>query len=170
MESTIKCRTRGIIKESTLFYDRKTICKLCVNISRKNRENLTEHGFFSNLLGTAGTSARKRRENGREIAGEFSITIENLQNKYKTQDGKCYYSDITLSLKQFSNWQCSLERLNPELGYTKENIVLIACEFQGASQWSSCKYIEFEYLIKINSHILTIDWNEKKQVYLQKKR
>lgn len=160
--NTIKCRQCGDEKDKSLFYDKFSICKICTNIYRKKRKNETIRGFLGNLLGTASASARKRREQNREKAGEFSITIDTLLRKYEMQDGKCYYSGVTLFLKQFSDWQCSLERLDSSIGYTEENIALIACEFQGYSQWSVSKYKEFSRLIFIKHPKQEIDFYKRK--------
>ena len=41
---------------------------------------------------------------------------------------------------------CSLERVDPSLGYTAHNVVLIASEFQTRSQWSGCKLLSLNAL------------------------
>ena len=66
--------------------------------------------------------------------------------------------------RQFTDWQCSLERKNTTLGYTRDNICLIVCELQGACQWSSEKYNRFIKLLNMKHATQTIDWNALKPI------
>jgi len=63
----------------------------------------------------------------------------------KTQRGKCYYSDIPMNFTPNTPWQCSLERLNNDLGYIESNVVLICLEFNTSTtvQWNREKFAEF---------------------------
>lgn len=55
---------------------------------------------------------------------EFTITKEDVINQYENQQGKCYYSGRVLSYKTKDENVMSIDRINPKIGYTKENIVI----------------------------------------------
>jgi hypothetical protein len=86
-------------------------------------------------LQNAKKSAEDRGEKGREDAGMFEITKEDLIKKFEEQNGKCWYSGIELQTDK-RVWKVSLERKDPSLGYTYDNTVLCCREFNGRCQWS----------------------------------
>lgn len=77
---------------------------------------------------------------------------------YNKQNGKCHYSHVELVFKQKCNWQCSLERINPLLGYIKSNVALIALEFNTASQMTSDKFKEMIKLLYTNHQNQNFDF------------
>ena len=154
-ETTKKCSTCPFTKNIEEFYlhkqksgkyTRVASCKECHRKDIVARTN-TLNGFLIKLFNTAKRNAKRRTDDGREVAGEFSITLKDLQEMYKKQEGKCYYSSLPMSSKILSDFQMSLERLDPSKGYTKENVALICSEFQSACQWTKEKYKEFTELI-----------------------
>jgi len=64
------------------------------------------------------------------------------------QQGRCAYSGVVLSLRPHTDWRCSFERLDPSMGYTYDNVCLIASEFQTPSQWSKHKVLSLPELSK----------------------
>lgn len=61
------------------------------------------------------------RINGRE----FNLTKEDIELMWTTQEGKCYYTGISMSeskAKKLADW--SIERLDNTKGHTKDNVVL----------------------------------------------
>ena len=81
----------------------------------------------------------------------------------------CYYSNIKLSFKKYSDWQCSLERIDPNRGYIIDNIALVCGEFNGATQWTIQKYAEFIRLINIKHSKQNIDWSLQKEKQIRSK-
>ena len=82
---------------------------------------------------------------------ECSITRGILLHLLAKQGGRCFYSGVPLEYKLVhTHWRLSVERLDNSLGYTLENCVLIALEFNtpdysrntavtevfGTAQWS----------------------------------
>jgi len=156
---TKKCTRCNEIKLLTEYFKGRNICKKCVNIGIKLNKN-TENGFLGNLTREASKSAKTRAKKDRIEAGICTITSKDVKDLWKEQNGLCYYSGIPMKTKQFSSWQCSLERLNPSLGYTKENIVLCCCELNDSSQWSHEKIKEMIELNKNNTPVTLFDFTK----------
>lgn len=136
LENTIECK---IIKlENNFQTGYYSQCIKCRSIYKRNLESQTKETFLQRLLHNSKHNS-KHRSKTREIAGIFDITLQDLLDIYNYQNGLCYYSKVKLNLNFKSDWQCSIERLNPDIGYIKENVALIALEFNTASQMSSEK-------------------------------
>lgn len=121
-------------------------CLDCKNqISWKYRN--TFDGFMKILLSRARENSRSRLSKGRIEAGIFNLTFEYLASLWKWQNGKCYYSGIQMNPRPCSDWQCSLERLNNDLGYVPSNVVFVCLEFNGFAKWSSYKIKQIPFLI-----------------------
>lgn len=131
-------------------------CMDCDKIYRSVYNN-TLRGFILRRLSGAKHHITNKSKKRNEKCKEFTLTIDDLFDRIIEQHGKCYYSDIPLVFKEHSEWMCSIERINNEIGYTKENIVLVCSEFNtmdasvlatneicGSSQWSKDK---FKYLM-----------------------
>jgi CRISPR/Cas system Type II protein with McrA/HNH and RuvC-like nuclease domain len=53
-----------------------------------------------------------------------SLKLEDLLNAYSTQNGKCFYSGRTMTLKSNDPNSLSIDRIDSSIGYTVDNIVL----------------------------------------------
>ena len=144
-----KCNVEKLLEE---FYKKKDIqkptslCKICNNIKDDNyRKTLT--GCLLGLLRGAKSHAKTRLANGRFDAGIFELTFDDIKNLWKNQDKKCYYSGIKMNYDK-NEWKVSLERLDPKLGYIKNNIVLCCIEFNDKKQWRIEKVINMLHLLK----------------------
>ena len=79
-------------------------------------------------FGDAKSSAKKRGQ-------EFSLTLSQVLDMLEHQCGRCFYSGVPLEYKRIhAPWRLSIERLNNSIGYTVENCVLIAIEFNTSDQ------------------------------------
>lgn len=125
------------------------ICKKCLSHNYSSPDKI-----FERLLQSSKSHNKCFLEKGK--AFQYSITLEMLQKRWDNQEGKCYYSSIPMSKHSFSNWQGSLERLNPNKGYTAQNTALVCLEFNGAKQWSKEKIAQIPILIQseVNKHDL----------------
>lgn len=89
----------------------------------------------SSLRGHVQQSLGHARQRAKARDQEFSLTFLQVLNMLKQQHGRCYYSGVPLEYKQLhTDWRLSIERLDNSIGYTKENCVLIAIEFNTADQ------------------------------------
>lgn len=108
-------------------------CRACRSKYAQQYGN-TAGGFLQKLLGTARSSTTKREMLGRNH--EFTLTIDELKAKWMKQDGRCAITSMPMVLKPHSNFKCSIERIDNNLGYTDGNTTLIISECNTASQWT----------------------------------
>lgn len=149
MEETKRCGGCKVVQPLSEFNKHSTNCGTC---RRKyaDKYNSSQRGFFMNLLKSARGNASRRSEH-RENAGIYDLTYEYVLEMWETQGGLCFYSKIPMVTQPLSDYQCSLERLDPELGYIKENVVLCCLEFNHSVQWSLDKMIELFAIKDIES-------------------
>lgn len=129
----------------------KNICKHC-SVKNNHLNNKTLNTYLKRLLSTARSSSLHREKIGRLDASEMTLTFEEINELWKEQNGLCYYSNIPMNTDK-REWRMSLERLNPQRGYHKNNCVLCCLEFNGCVQWSKDKIKDMLNLL-----------NEKKEV------
>ena len=118
-------------------------CKDCCR-QRQRLYYRSLRGHLATCLGGARRRAKLREQ-------DCTITRGFLLDLLAKQGGRCFYSGVPLQYEQIhTDWQMSIERLDNSLGYTPENCVLIAVEFNtpdysrnkavtevfGTAQWS----------------------------------
>ncbi|CAE8612297.1 unnamed protein product [Polarella glacialis] len=123
-------------------------CKQCCRDSSM-RHRSTLRGHVQTIL-----SHVRARSNTRQLLTD--LDLNSIIDMLWLQRGRCFYSGIPLQYKALHvHWRMSLERVNNSVGYTKENCVLIAVEFNtsdysrnkattqvfGTAQWSREKVI-----------------------------
>ena len=66
------------------------------------------------------------RARAKECGIPFNITVDDVQEVWEKQGGKCYYTDQPMILGPSPRrWQCvSIDRVDSNRGYEKDNIVL----------------------------------------------
>ena len=131
----------------------RKICKTCekeYNVSYR----LTLRGHIMQLLGSARRRHRLSKWQGK-WQGDFELDLDSVLEMLWSQQGRCFYSDVPLRFALYNvDWMMSLERLDNNKTYTKDNTVLVALEFNtsdhtkkaahsslvsGSSQWSRSK-------------------------------
>lgn len=154
--STKICTKCKVEQSLDSFLDRKdskigkrSHCISCVR-SQSTKYSLTLIGNLRSLLRHAKFNAKKKLAKDRIDAGVFELSIDDIQDLWKKQDGRCYYSNIQMNYDAFE-WRTSLERLNPEFGYVKTNVVLTCFEFNTCVQWSIEKVLTMLQLLKKES-------------------
>ena len=94
-------------------------CKCCKNIKKRKPTNkLKQPLWVSRLKHTLTKRSKKYKVE--------NITSEFLNSLYEKQDGKCYYTGIKMSIinPKKNLFQISLDRLDSNLGYAQNNVVL----------------------------------------------
>jgi hypothetical protein len=107
-------------KKRILFIDGySSKCKKCeYQITEKSRKAYEINKWEKRLL----TFAKKHAKSPVEIDEQF------IKDLYEKQNGKCYWFNVDLQPSNIPKypWQPSLDRLDRNKGYTKDNVVL-AC-------------------------------------------
>lgn len=98
-------------------------CNSCQTKRTKEYRN-TPMGFLKKLI-----LASKKRSKLKKM--KFNLNDKFIYELYRSQNGKCHYSNIPLVLKSKSDWQASIERKDVKKGYTQDNVCLICLEFNG---------------------------------------
>ena len=86
-----------------------------------------DHKLAKGLLGSIAYSQGRNRVSGRPVK-EVTITADDLVKLYEDQNGKCYWSGLTLNPEynkiKHHPFAISPERLDNSLPYSKENVRL----------------------------------------------
>ena len=96
-------------------------CKECCNVGNqksRNKVNSTIEGRAKIFLQNAKKSAKKRGQ-------EFSLGIIDVVDFWHNQKMICAYSGIEMTLEAGKLNTVSIERINSNIGYTKENTILV---------------------------------------------
>ena len=167
METRICTGKCGLEKNINQFYKNRYYCISCIS-NYKNEYYNTLHGAMRVLLGTAKATAKKRSKiPGREQAGIFEISFEDIKNLWKNQKGLCYYSYIPMNYDKHE-WKISLERKNTTLGYINSNIVLCCKEFNQRLTWSHAKIQEMLNILNQNIKNNVVNFDIKNTVQVKK--
>ena len=95
------------------------------------------------FINSSKTSIKKKNKSKYRLKTPLihTLTFEELLNIYLYQNGRCKYSNFPMNLN--GEYMMSLERIDTQIGYTKENCCLICLEFN-TSTWSCAKSEEDE--------------------------
>lgn len=141
----VKCK--GIYKKCTICKDKKKInlfyknrgkCIECYKIVNEKYHKAYSNsflGFMKSRLDKCISRAKKRGET-KPLAGICTITVNDLIEQFEKQNKKCYHFNVDLVTKPNSHYQASVDRLDNNLGYTKENIVFCCLESNITKTWN----------------------------------
>lgn len=90
----------------------------------------------------------------------FTLTKEHFMDIYRLQDGKCFYTDVDLSLNSsVSDMQnaMSVDRVLPELGYINHNIVMCSRRVNAIKHDQTLEEMQ-EWMPKWYQRITECDW------------
>jgi len=164
MDKQKLCSKCGKIKELSEFYksQRGTKCKECV--LEKTREYKREKRKDPKFRKTEGEKQKERRvrlwlntlvHDSKRRDVEHSITIDDLQEIYEKQNGICYWFGVPLtpSPKHKYPLQPSIDRLDRNKGYTKDNVVICCYTANiGRNENDLETWLEFLDVLKKNIH------------------
>lgn len=129
------CKICGETKSSDEFYQsqRGKTCKICtLNITRNYKREKRKNSEFRKSEGEKQKERRLRLwqntliHDSKHRNCEHTLTVQDINEIYDKQKGLCYWFNIPLipSEKSKHPQQPSLDRLDRNKGYTKENVVL----------------------------------------------
>jgi hypothetical protein len=93
------------------------------------------------LVDGCNTRAKARSRKRKRVAACFSMTLTSglLTQMYSNQNHRCALSGVVLNPIRSKDWAISVDRINNDLGYTPDNVRLVAAEFQHAHSWTKEK-------------------------------
>jgi hypothetical protein len=129
------CKICGETKSVDDFYksQRGLKCKVCtLNITREYKREKRKNSDF---LKSEGVKQKERRirlwqntliHDSKHRGVENTLTVNDVNEMYESQNGLCYWFKIPLipSNKPKHPQQPSLDRIDRNKGYTKDNVVL----------------------------------------------
>lgn len=123
-----KCVICGGDDSINFYPQRKNKCKVCLSNEYKNREDKTHYinkqkEWRSNNLIHYRVQSAKHRALRKGLV--FEITDEDIIEKLNSQDNKCFISKQPISLSEKDWYGLSLDRLDNNLGYTKDNTIVV---------------------------------------------
>lgn len=145
------CKICGEEDESMFYIKNKSKCKKCIiseskykimNEDEKEKYKDTLKVWRGNNIIRVRVSGAKHRALRKGI--EFNITDDDIFEKLKEQDNKCYISKVHLSFNENDWYGMSLDRVDSNKGYTKENTIIVT-KFVNTSKntLSLDEYIKF---------------------------
>jgi hypothetical protein len=133
-------------------------CRSCQQQTAAAYRN-TMRGRVRALVSHAHDRAAARGQK-RALAGQCTLTFNDVVNMYQQQQGRCYYSGLPLRFESGSRWLMSLERLDTAYGYHRENCALVCYCFNVGDQsakrpgfdngilgWSKAKFEEMRDMV-----------------------
>lgn len=116
----------------------RTICKSCNKMEHDLRRlNHTQDQHIQEIITTSKASSREREKKGREECGENTLTKEDIYDLLEEQGGRCYYSGRELVFEYNNSNKISIDRIESEKGYTKDNVRLVCWVVNQAKSDSS---------------------------------
>jgi hypothetical protein len=126
-----KCTVCGDTDEMNFYPKRKSICKECLLLDLKKKyrdgelvQNVKKNKLWAsnNFIHTKVLYAKHRalRKNF-----EFELTDKIIEDKLKEQDGKCFITGMVLTFTSHDWRSMSFDRVDPNIGYTVKNTILV---------------------------------------------
>ena len=130
-----KCKICGETKSEDDFYksQRSLKCKVCtLNITREYKREKRKNSDFKK---TEGIKQKERRvrlwqntliHDSKRRGVEHTLNVNDINEIYENQNGLCYWFKIPLIASNNAKHpqQPSLDRLDGNKGYTRDNVVL----------------------------------------------
>lgn len=85
----------------------------------------SNHHAYSGTTHITGTQFNRWHKGAIERDYEWSISIQDIEDVYMAQGGKCVYTDLELTAESAQLNTMSLDRINNSVGYVKGNIQLV---------------------------------------------
>lgn len=108
-------------------YNKLHYCKECGK-QKHIRRQATEEATFRNMLMSCIRSSRYRQSIGRIECSQVSITEKDLKEQLMKQNYTCAYSGRPLSFEINQPDRISIDRIDSNKGYTKDNIQFLTTQ------------------------------------------
>ena len=98
-------------------------CSKCRREAMYAKVNSDVSAYLKKLYSSLGHNRKKQGFDG-------SVTADDFVEIYNKQDGRCALSGVVLTHYRdgggAKSFNCSIDRISPQLGYTKKNIQIVA--------------------------------------------
>ena len=160
MDTQKKCKICNEVKSSDEFYksQRGLRCKICVlESTREYKKNRRKDAEFRKIEGQKQKERRVRLwkntliHDSKHRGIKNTLTVDEVNELFENQKGLCYWFKIPLmpSNKTKHPQQPSLDRLDRNKGYTKDNVVLCCYSANiGRNENDLETWVEFLKLLK----------------------
>ena len=119
-------------------------CSDIVEAYRNNDDDrLKKHTQLTYYIDNIANRCSARNIEKHNTAGNYKILFLAVYDKIRANRLRCEYSNIPMSLKQCFDWSLSIERLNNDKPYIRENIALVCAEFNTPTQWKPEHFKKF---------------------------
>lgn len=122
------CKRCGESNPDNFYPRRKNKCKKCVSADANNRyHNLSESDkrtYKDRMAKWQDDNIFRYRLLSAQARNDCSITEDDLRVLWERQNGKCYYSGLDMMLVRDRLYSMSIERLDSNMGYHLNNVVL----------------------------------------------
>lgn len=130
----MECKICGETDENNFYVTNKAKCKKCCSTRATDRyhalSDVDKQHYKDNVKDWNNKNifrvrylVGKHRANKKNII--FDITENDLRDLWDVQNGRCYYSNLSMDLAQDdATYSVSIERKNSSIGYIKDNVVL----------------------------------------------
>ena len=126
------CKMCGEVNEEMFYSNNKSRCKKCISSNSKYQlmNDNEKNDYKDKLKVWRGDNLIRVRVSGAKHRAVrkgiiFDITDDDIIDKLNEQDNKCYISKVPLSFNENDWYGMSLDRLDSNLGYTKENTIIV---------------------------------------------
>lgn len=126
------CGKKFIIKDKKF--------NLCFDCKSIYKEKWRSHQTFEQIINLKLTQAKQKSQ---ALGRDFDLTIKDILYLWGKQNGKCYYTDESMS-QIYKNSLCfSIDRVDNNKGYVLENVVLCLKNVNKMKQtFSQSEFIE----------------------------
>jgi hypothetical protein len=139
-----RCNETKSLKDDFSFNKKQnkyaSACKSCMSTNTQKwlgnleKTNPLESTFYKMLMSS--------RSNAKSHNIPFALSLSLLRSLYAKQQGKCHYTNIPMTLRSKDHlnrdpFLISLDRINPDEGYTPTNTVLCCWSINALKGWHS---------------------------------
>lgn len=132
MKKEYKCKVCYSTDKEDFYISYKNKCKKCklIECSEKYRNRTDKKEYIKkqaewvnkNIIRFRLLAAKNRAERD---GLEFSLSKEIIEEKLKLQGNKCFISKMPISFETRNPHSLSIDRIDSNLGYTKENTIIV---------------------------------------------
>lgn len=121
-----KCGKEFLVDAYALKNGKSRSCISCFNTNREGAKNNSWKGYEE----IPASWFTRFRNYAKKKGNEFSISLEDVWEIYKKQNGKCALSGLDINFKRLgegthASYTASIDRVSSNIGYLKDNIQLV---------------------------------------------